>query len=63
MTLARCLLPCDSGPQLAYIILRKSYSGVGDLLSDLSRKVTGTSNQKIDLMGIGQLTVTLEALC
>jgi hypothetical protein len=57
------MLSGDSGPQLAYIILRKSCSGVCDLLSDLSRKVTGTPNQKTDPVGIGQLTVTLEALC
>jgi hypothetical protein len=63
LTLARCLLPGDSGPQLVYIILRKSYSGVGDLLSDLSRKVVGTPNNKTDPMGIGQLTVTPEAIC
>jgi hypothetical protein len=35
---------------------------VCDHLSDLNREVAGTPNQKTDLMDIGELTVTLEAL-
>jgi hypothetical protein len=53
LTLSRCLLPGDSGPQLAYIILRESYRSVGDLYSDLSWKVASTPNQKANPMGIG----------
>jgi hypothetical protein len=52
-TLSRCLLPGDSGPQLAYIILRESHRGIGDLCSDLSWKVASTPNHKANPMGIG----------
>jgi hypothetical protein len=63
LTLSRCLLPSDSSPQLAYIVLWKRSSSVGDLRTDLSRKVTSTPDYKANPISIGQLTVTLEALC
>jgi hypothetical protein len=63
LTLSRCLLLGDSGPQLMYVVLRKSYHGVGDLCSDLRWKVTSTPNHKTNPMGIGYLMVTLDALC
>jgi hypothetical protein len=53
LTLSRCLLPGDSGPQVTYIILRESCRGVGDLRSDLTWKVASTLNQKANPMGIG----------
>jgi hypothetical protein len=53
LTLTRCLLLSNSGPQLTYVILRKSCRGVGDLCLYLSWKVTGTPNQKTNPMDIG----------
>jgi hypothetical protein len=53
LTLTRCLLSSESGPQLTYVVLRKSCRGVGDLCSYLSWKVAGTPNQKTNPMSIG----------
>jgi hypothetical protein len=53
LTLTMCLLTSKSGPQLTYVVLRKSCRGVRDLCSYLSWKVAGTPNQKINPMGIG----------
>jgi hypothetical protein len=36
LTLSRCMLPSDSGPQLTYIVLMESCHGVEDLRLDLS---------------------------